>query len=266
MHQVFLNMLYSSPEWMLLLAFVAMVTIATELGFRLGQIVAPKNPNAKSQIPMVVSSMLGVLGLLLGFSMSMAVSRYETRKLLVVDEANALGTSYLRTQLLPDPEKTEISRILREYVDALIRGGNAGEDLELLNATRADAARLQTEFWNRTVAYGRKDPNPVTSGLLLQSLNQSIDLAASRWMAFFNHVPESVIFVDALIALLSAMLIGYELGLDGRRQLFTTTVLTVTIALIWIVIIDMDRPHHGLIQIGQQPLIDLQDQLRAPLN
>ena len=259
------HMLYDWPEWLLFAIFLASMFLGAEAGFWLGRI-APKDPAENKEASMVTTSMLAVLGLLLGFSMSMAVSRFEMRKLLVVQESNALGTSWLRTQLLPEPVRTEVSNSLRVYVDARIRGGGVGEDLTRLNYAHEEALRLQSEFWERTVAYSRMDPNPVTSGLLLQSLNESIDLAAARWVAIFNHVPESVFLVDALIAVLSAVLLGYQPGIDGQRRRFTTSVLAMTIALIWISVIDMDRPHHGFIQIGQEPMLELRRQIGGPLN
>ena len=89
-------------------------------------------------------------------------------------------------------------------------------------------ARLQTELWTRTVSYAQQDPNPVRAGLLLQSLNQAIDLGEARWMAFQNHVPESVIYVNAAVGLLSSMLVGYSFGVNGRRNIFSMSMLAVS--------------------------------------
>ncbi len=132
--------------------------------------------NAKSNLGVVEGGILTVLGLLLGFTMSTAVARFEVRKQLVLDEANAIQTSYLRTSLLPAPESTEIANLLREYVDVRLHYADVVDDFDRLQATREQATHLQNEFWTRAVAYGQKDPSPVRSGLLLQSLNQVIDL------------------------------------------------------------------------------------------
>jgi hypothetical protein len=113
------------------------------------------------------------------------------------------------------------------------------------------------EFWARAVAYGQKDPNPVRAGLLLQSLNQAIDLESARTMALQNHVPASVIYVNAIVGLLAAMVVGYAFGLHGRRQIFSMCVLAVAITLVLTLIIDLDRPRSGLIRVSQQPMIDL---------
>jgi hypothetical protein len=126
---------------------------------------------------------------------------------------------------------------------------------------REQAARLQNEFWTRAVTYGQKDPSPVRSGLLLQSLNEVIDLESARWMAFQNHVPPTVIYVNFIVALLATTLVGYGFGRDGRRQVFSTTMLVLAITVVLAVIVDLDQPRQGLIKGSQQPLIDLQHQL-----
>jgi hypothetical protein len=199
---------------------------------------------------------LGVLALLLGFTMSMAVTRFEVRKHLVLEEANAIGTSYLRTQLLPAPEGTEIANLLREYVVVRLQYADAGGDLDRLQATREQAARLQNEFWTRAVAYVQKDPSPVKAGLLLQSLNEVIDLESARWMAFQNHVPRAVIYVNYIVALFAVILVGYAFGREGRRQVFSTSMLILAITVVLAVIVDLDQPRQGFIKVSQQPLVD----------
>ena len=138
-----------------------------------------------------------------------------------------------------------------------VQYGTAGDDLAQLEELNRQSARLQTELWSRTTAYARQDPNPVTTGLLLQSLNQAIDLGEARWMQFQNRVPESVIYVNAIVGLLSAMLVGYSFGVNARRNIFSMFTLTVAITLVLAVIIDLDRPRSGHIRGNQQPMIDL---------
>jgi len=233
---------------------------AIEVGFRIGRKFEAGAPAAvRSQIATVEAAILGVLALLLGFTMSMAVSRFEVRKQLVLDEANAIQTSYLRAQLLPAPDGPEIASLLRQYVNVRVQYGTAGNDVARLDSLHTQTVRLQNDFWARAVAYGQKDPNPVRAGLLLQSLNQAIDLESARRMALQNHVPASVIFVNGIVGLLSAMLVGYAFGMYGRRQIFSMSVLSLAITLVLAVIIDLDRPRTGFIRVSQQPMLDLQD-------
>jgi hypothetical protein len=252
------SLLYRTNEVFINWLFFALMLTATEIGFRLGQKLEAGTPeNIKSQISTVEAAILGILALLLGFTVSMAVSRFETRKQLVLEEADAIGTSSLRAQLLPAPAGPAIESLLRQYVDIRVQYGTAGNDLARLEDLNRQTMHLQTEFWTRTAAYAQQDPNPVRVGLLLQSLNQAIDLAEARWMAFQNHVPDSVIYVNAAVGLLSAMLVGYSFGVHGRRNIFSMFMLAVSISLVLAVIIDLDRPRSGYIRVSQQPMIDL---------
>ena len=257
--------LYQGNEPLLLLGLFACLLAAGEAGFRLGRRAdAGVREKAKAQVTAVEAAILGILGLLLAFTMSMAVSRFEARKQLVLDEANAIGTSYLRTQVLPAPQGAEIADLLRRYVDVRLEYLAAGHDPGELAARRSQALRLQQGFWSRAAAYAQQDPNPVKAGLLLQSLNQTIDLEAASWMAFHNHVPATVIDTDALVALLAAMLVGYGMGLEERRQVFSLCLLALAITVVLGVILDLDRPYRGFIRLSQQPMIELQQQVRSP--
>ena len=251
--------LYGVNEIVIDFVFFVLMIAANEAGFHLGRKSEASTPDkAKSQISAVEDGMLGILALLLGFTMFMVVTRFEARKQLVLDEANAIGTSYLRTALLPAPEGSEIASLLRRYIDVRVQYGTASSDLAPLEGLNAQTTRLQNELWVRAVAYGQNDPNPVRTGLLLQSLNQVIDLESAQRMAFQNSVPKSVIYVNGIVGLLAAMLVGYTFGLNGRRQIFPTFVLAVAITLVLALIIDLDRPRSGFIRVSQQPMIDLQ--------
>ena len=252
------SLLYRTNEVFINGVLLALMLAATEVGFRLGRKLEARAPESiQPQIVTVEAALLGILALLLGFTMSMAVSRFETRKQLVLEEADAIGTSSLRAQLLPDPVGPEISSLLRQYVNVRVQYGNAGSDLARLQDFNRQTERLQTEIWTKAVTYARQDPDPVRSGLLLQSFNQAIDLGEARWMAFQNHVPESVIYINAAVSLLSVILVGYSFGVNGRRNIFSMLMLAVSITLVLVVIIDLDRPSSGHIRVSQQPMVDL---------
>jgi hypothetical protein len=251
------GVLYGTHEVTIQLVFLALMLAITEVGFRLGRKVEASTPSdTKSQISTIEAAVLGVLALLLGFTMSMAVSRFEVRKQLVLDEANAINTSLLRAQLLPAPQGPEIASLLRQYITVRVEYGTKGNDLAL-ESMRTQAAHLQKEFWTRAVTYAQQDPNEVKAGALLYWLNEAINLEAARWAALQNHVPESVIYVNAVVGLLSVFLVGYTFGLNGRRNVLSMCVLALSITLVLGVIIDLDRPRSGFIRASQQPMIDL---------
>lgn len=259
-----IDFLYEANEWIIAFLLFVFMLAMNEAGFRIGRHAKSRTTEeCKSEISLVAGSIIGVLGLLLGFTMSMAVARFDARKQLVLDEANAIGTSYLRTQLLPAPDGPEIASLLSDYVNLRLEYVNAGQDFDQLKTVRRQTARVQNEFWGRAVAYARKEPNAVRAGLILQSLNQVIDLEAARWMVFLSRVPASVIYVNGFIALLAVNLVGYAFGISGRRQVFSSFLLAVAISVVLAVILDLDRPRHGFIQVSQQPMLDLQEQFRS---
>jgi hypothetical protein len=260
-----LDLLYAADSWVIHAVFVLLMIGGIEMGFRLGRRAgAREGGRAKAQISVVEASLVGVLGLLLGFTMSMALSRFEARKAIVLEEANAISTSYLRTRVLPEPQRTAIRKLLRDYVDNRLQFAAAGEDQQKLLATREQAQRLQDGFWSQAFDYAEKAPSPVLAGLLLQSLNQVIDLEAARWVAFYNHVPAAVMYLNVLVALATATLVGYAFGIDGIRHIFSMCLLGLAITVVLGVILDLDRPRRGFIRVSQQPMIDLQRQLCGP--
>jgi hypothetical protein len=243
-----------------LICFGALLA-ANEGGFWLGQR-SPLTADrvARAQMIAVEESVLEILALLLAFSLVMAVSRFDSRRLLTVEEANAIGTTYWRCRQVPPPEGLELLDLLREYLDAKVHFFDSGVDLERLRASRQRTTRLQNEMWARAVVLAKKDPRSIPAGLLLESLNQTFDLENSRWMAITVYLPVGVLGVDFLVALLACLLVGYNFGLDGHRDHISTWALVMCVAAVLGVILDLDQPRQGLIQVGARPLIDLQRQ------
>ena len=262
------HFLDAMSQWLIAVVFLVLMLATTELGFRLGCVNKRKTcETTKSEISVLQGGIIGVLGLLLGFTLAMAVSRFEERKQLVVEESNAIGTSFLRAQFVPDPEGKEISSRLRDYLDTRLQYSSVSKELdERQKAARVRAAQLQDELWSRAAAFAQQDPRSVTAGLLLTSLNTVIDVEAARSASTMNHVPETIILVVALVALLSAVLVGYLFGLGAQRHLLSTATLAAAITAVLFVIVDLDRPDRGLIRINQQPLIDVQARLHGAMS
>jgi len=245
--------------------FLLLMISAIETGFRLGRWAASSSGSrAAAQISVVEASLVGLLGLLLGFTMSMAISRFEARKQLVLEEANAIGNAYLRSQLLPSTERNTIAGLLTDYLKNRTEFGAADDDPVKLQAMREHGQRLQGEIWGQAVAYAEKAQNPVLASLLLQSLNRVIDVEAARWMEFYNHVPAEVLYLNVIVSLSTATLVGYAFGMEGIRHIFSLFLLGLAITVVLSVIVDLDRPRRGFVRVSQQPMIDLQRQLNAP--
>jgi hypothetical protein len=258
------ELLYDLNLWLILLVSIGAFFVFTELGFLLGRRAAPTtSDDARSQVGTIQGAILGLLALLLGFTFAMAMTRFETRKQIVLDEANAIGTTYLRAQLLPEPQRQQISDLLRRYVTVRLDFYAAGNDDANLDAVNQATAKLQAQLWEIGGALGEKDPRAVIYGLFLQSLNEVIDLHNKRLTALENHVPEIILILLYFVAMVANALIGYGCGLGEVRNLFVTLVASVLIAVVIFVIIDLDRPRRGLIRVSQDRMVELRDSLEG---
>ena len=207
----------------------------------------------------VQTATLAVLGLLLAFSFSMAVSRFDTRKQDLVEESNAIGTAYLRVQLLPQAQQPQATERFREYTDA--RLASDYPDWYLNTELSQRTSMLQRELWSQGVAAAQQDPRSVTSGLYLQSLNDMFDAQSRRDAAGLNHLPSTALFLDFIIATFAVGILGYRSGLASGRSLAGAIVLALIIGLVLLIILDLDHPYQGLITISQQSLINVRQSM-----
>lgn len=254
---------YRIDLWILFAALLVCLLGAAEIGFLLGRRARLDiDEQTRSQMTTIQAAVLGMLALLLGFTFSMSTQRYEIRKQLVLEESNAIGTTFLRAQLLPEPQRRDASELLRRYVDIRLEFYRAGIDPVMLRQANDKTERTHRDLWSHAVAVGEKDPRAVTAGLFIQSLNEMIDLHAKRMAALENHVPEVVFILLYLVSIMALGMLGYGCGLGGRRSLLMAMTTAFLIALVILIIADLDRPRRGLVQVSQQRLIDLQESLR----
>jgi hypothetical protein len=208
----------------------------------------------------VVSAVLGLLALLLGFTFTLAVDRFDARRYLVVEEANAIGTVYLRAQLLPEPHRSRTSDLLVRYTDNRIRLAQAkpGPAQQQYLAT-SDA--LLTDLWAATSAAEDAIKNRPSSAVYLDSVNHLIDLDASRKAARQARVPSEVFAVLFAYLVTAAGVLGYVL--KGRRGRLTASFLLALLTVSFVLIVDIDRPTMGAVNEEQGPMLDLQKSLAA---
>lgn len=255
------DLLFQVNEWLLFGVLFATLFLAAEIGFQLGHKV---NASKKEDNPIftIQGAVLGLLALLLAFTFSMAASRFDQRKQLVVDEANAIGTTFLRAQALPEPYRSTISQLLKEYVVVRIDFFKAGIDPAKIVANNQETATIHKQLWEQTTALIQLDTRSVPAGLFMQSLNETIDLQSKRLAAFQNRVPESILFLLIFAAICTMSLIGYGFGVSGSRNLVQVLLLCILISSVLIVTLDLDRPRRGVITVSQQSLVDLQKSMQ----
>jgi hypothetical protein len=249
-------LLDSVPLLVLLLAAFVCLWLAMEGGYRLGQWRRAQTTEEKDQVVgAIVAAILGLLALVLGFTFSLAASRFDARRQVVLNEANAIGTAYLRTDFLPEPQRAEIARLLREYVDVRIRGVASGDP----TAAIARSEQIHNEMWRHAAAAGQQQPQSITIGLCIQSLNEVIDLHSVRIQAGMRSRIPLVIWGALFgLALLGMASVGYYDGLSGTIRSPAMLGLVLAFTCVLYLIADLDRGHEGLLQIGQQALVDVQ--------
>jgi hypothetical protein len=238
--------------------FVSML-IAIEVGYRFGRRVESRaNESSRSHVGAIQASQLGILALLLGFTFSLALQRFDNRSQAVVDEANAIGTTYLRAQLLQDTIRGEVQTLLRRYVDLRVQAGAVALDHESKrDPIIAQTNKVLDDLWGYARRAAEEDGRAVTAGLFIQSLNELIDSYGRRDAALSRHVPELVLFLLYGTFILTGGVIGYAAGVAGHRTSFVTYILVMLIVVLTFIIVDLDRPRRGLIRVSQASLIDL---------
>ncbi len=214
----------------------------------------------RSHLDTVMAGVLGLLGLMLAFTFGLSASRFDTRKRLVLDEANAIGTTYLRAQVLPPPHRAEVQSLLRRYTERRLTVTRQGaSETEL-----AGAETIQRQLWSHATALSREDPRSIPRGLFMESLNQVIDLHGARVWAFRDRVPDGILYALGLVALLAMGLLGVSSGLKGARNLVPTLVMAFAVATVLVLIIDLDRPERGAITVSQRPIADVSHSMANP--
>lgn len=258
------------PEFMydkssVLIAVILFLSMALvmELGYRLGR-GSRQSELSKAQVNAVQGSLLGVLALLLGFTFSLSLQRYDGRSAAVVAEANAIGTAWLRAQMLPEAIRGRVREALAAYLDQRLAAGkvsldHAEERREMLAKTTAQ----QDLLWTLAREAVTLDDRPVTSGLFVQALNDMIDAFGTRDAALNRHVPEVVLLLLYGTFLMCGGVVGYASGLGNHRAPAATYVMVGLIVLLVFLIVDLDRPRRGLIEVSQQSLVELRKSMAA---
>ena len=221
---------------------MALVLSAIEGGYRLGSYRHRQSGREKeAPVGAMVGATLGLLAFMLAFTFGMAASRFDTRKQLVLDEANAIGTTYLRTAMLTE-RRDEIRALLRSYVDVRLEAVRSGRVVEQI----LKSEDIQGQLWSAATAVGLQNPDSIVVGLFVQSLNEVIDLHAKRVTAGLrNRIPGAIWVVLLTIAVLSLAAMGYHAGLVGTTRSIAIIVVAVTFSAVIALIANLHCPQEG---------------------
>jgi hypothetical protein len=241
------------------------ILVCLELGYRAGRRTAEKHPDwAHEGIGVIEAAVFALVGLLLGFSFSGATSRLDAKRQLIVQEANAIGTAYLRIDQLPAAEQPEMRRLFREYLDTRLRVYQVLPDLESAEQQLGRGSQLQQEIWSKGVAGSRADSTQNAARLLLPALNDMIDVTTARTIALHTRLPALIFALLILVSLLSGLLAGYAMAIRQRPSRLHMLVYAGVIALTAYVVLDLDDPRAGLIRLdtAENALVQLRDSIR----
>jgi hypothetical protein len=256
-------MFFSLSSATLALIVVGVIGAATATGVLLGRRLRHHSEVLREPFGVLQGALLGVVGLILAFGLSLAVGRYEGRRTAVVDEANAIGTTYLRAQLIAEPARTRSLALLREYTDLAIRLAHDVPSSSDMRRTAAEEGVVQRRLWR--LAGEALDADPVASGprLYVDSLNTMIDMQTVRISGLNNRVPGAVLALEVTGAAIALGLLGLFLSVLGRG-LLPIVFAAALVSMLLLVTFDLDRPVRGLITGPATPLESLRASMELP--
>ncbi len=273
---------YQISLWIVAFLFLLVLLIPMELGFRLGvrrRRLHPK-PDREVRSDVTLTAMLALLGLVLAFTYSFSMSRADLRKKALIAEVNALGTAFLRADLLDEPGRTDVRQRLYEYTKSRDVQPGAITTLEEVQAVVERSKEIQSRIWPAVKAALRQQGDTDQQGdagqgggmtdpekaLLIASINDVLDSHTSRMAVFYDRLPTAVLLLLLLIAGISMGVAAYNSSLNGHQPRLRTTAFAFILASTMYIILDYDMMMRGFIQIDQSPLVELIDEMETGLN
>jgi hypothetical protein len=243
------------PMWSIYLLTVGVGLLAEEAGYQVGKFWKKRHSDENdSNIGAMLGATLGLWAFLLATLVGIANNRYEDRRSLVLDEANAIGTTYLRAGYLPEPYSSESRQLLQEYASERLKF----VELDTHQAARQRSEEIQPMLWAMVEDMVLTQQWNTSYNLSIDSLNQTIDLHESRLNALaIVRIPATIYISMYVVACLGLFMLGFQCGINGKRNWIVALALILIFSGVMWLIVDLDRPWGGLLRVNQQPIIDL---------
>lgn len=243
-----LTTLQNTSSFIIALVVFALIISSYWVGYRVRLKALRKDPDhSKTDLKAINGTLIGLLGLLLAFTFSMANSRFDDRRHLVIEEANIIGTTILRTDMYPDSVRNLLRSALKEYVERRIAFYGAGMDLKKAMSEFQEGQKLSAKVWEIASNYAKKDDITTRTSQLIPSINEMIDITSTRLAAGLGTIPDSIMYFLFVLCVGSSFLLGYDH--EGRIDKVTVLVLAITLSATVFTIVDLDRPRSGLINM-----------------
>jgi len=245
-------------------ALLVGMLVCTEVGYRLGRRWRRSHGDASTGGGAVEAAVLGLLGLTLAFSFGGASDRLTTRRDQIVQEANAIGTAWLRLDLLPQADRLALRVLFRDYLESRIEVYEKFGERERSNAALARGGQLQQQIWTAAVGSCPQAPVAAACMLLLPALNDMFDITTTRTMAQQTHLPALIIGLVAVLCCLGGVLSGYAMSAQADRNPLQVAVFALAISATVYVVLDLEFPRAGLINLAamDQAIVGLRDLMR----
>jgi hypothetical protein len=224
---------------------------ALEIGRRLGvRGLTQDGEGATKGLGAIENTVLGLLGLILAFTFSGALNRFDARRQFVVNEVNSIRTAWLRIDLLPPEVQPPMRDLFRQYLDSRIDTFHRWEEIVAMKSVLPVTTRLQREIWSMAVASSQKNPGPGITNLLLPAINEMIDITTTRTEATRLHPPLVIYAMLGILAIACALFAGYEMAARRKRHTLHSVAFAFVLAVTVYLIIDLEYPRMGLIQMS----------------
>jgi hypothetical protein len=248
------TLFFSLDTWQLGLIVFGVIGGGCAIGVLIGRYLRRHSDHYREGIGALQGALLGLIGLVLAFGLSLAVGRYQDRRADVVNDANTIGTAYLRAQTLAEPQRSRSLALLRRYNDLAIRVTHEIPGEAPLRATAAEQERLQQMLWRLGGESINGRPRDSAPRLYLDSLNAMIDQQGVRLAGLNNHPPNAVLLLELLGAALALGMLALYVSVLGRG-LVPVVLAAVVVTFLVLVTFDLDRPTRGVITIPASPLL-----------
>jgi hypothetical protein len=256
-------MFFSLSSWAVALIVFGIIGAAATAGYLTGLYLREHEARLREPFGVLQGALLGIVGLLLAFGLSLALGRYEDRRAAVVTEANAIGTSYLRSQLLAEPVRTSSLQLWPQYTDLALQVSKEIPNSAAMRRTTAAEEAMQRRLWRLAGQAVSAAPLANAPKLYIENLNPTFDAQASRLSALNNRVPGAVLALEVFGAAIALGLLALHISLLGRG-LVAMVGAAVLVTLLLLVIFDLDRPTRGLIKVPLAPLASVRAEMVPP--
>jgi hypothetical protein len=251
------------PVWAVYVGLVVIMLVVAEVGFRFGIRIRDRNssPGEAKMTGAVVGGMLGLMAFMMAFTIGIVISQQGERRAMVVEEANAIGTAWLRAGFLEEPDQAAARALLQEYTEIRVAAAN---DISLYAATVTRSEEIHSDLWAIMEENVDRGNDTDIMGLVIESINDVIDIHTMRLAAANLRLPRILGILLFLATVLSFLLVGVASSADRKRDTVAMILFALVFVGVMIVIVDLDRPQEGLLRVSQTAMTDLLRQITPP--